>query len=249
MVIFFLSKNLNMIEFQYMKKTFSIKNLFNQAWSDYKANWKLFLLVGIIFLLVGMIGNIGSTFDPHTQMITQSPFIGVIGWLLQMFITLGFIRFLLNIVDGNEYKIEDLFKGANSFSHFLYFIVVSLLYSALVGFGVILLIIPGIVLGIGLLFAQYIVAEEKAGIFESLKESWNLTKGYKWRIFGLMLLIALFNILGLLAFVVGLVVTIPMTYLIYVRLYRTLGQKQRVTSDEDDIEVVDILDGNQEDEE
>ena len=230
-----------------MKKTFTIKTLFKDSWKDYKANWSLFILIGIIFLLVSLLSNLGTTFDPVTETVRQSPVIVILGWLLQMFIGLGFIRFMLNLVDGKEHKVEDLFKGAESFTHFLYFVVVAMLYSALVGFGSLLLLIPGIIALIGFIFAQYLIAEQKTGIFESFKESWKMTSGNRWKILWLMIVLIFFNLLGALALLLGLLVTVPMSYIIYARLYRVLGDgsTQAVSSDEHDIEVVDVVEGDQ----
>lgn len=236
-----------------MKKTFSIGSLFRESWSDYKSHWKLFILVGIIFILVGSLGNMGVGISPEGY-ISQSPLIGIISWLLQIFITLGYIKFVLNIVDKKEAKIEQLFNGANTINHFVSFVVVSLLVSALIGLGAILLIIPGIILSVGLVFAQYIAAEEKTGIFESLKESWKGTKGNRWKIFWFMIVVAFFNIFGVLALVIGLVVTIPMTSIMYARLYRQLfpceceGDDcacESVVVKEVEIEVEEVLEGDQ----
>lgn len=233
-----------------MKKTFSIGSLFRESWSDYKSNWKLFILVGIIFLLVGFLGNMGVEISPEGY-VSQSPVIGIVTWLLQIFITLGYIKFVLNIIDKKEAKIEQLFNGANTINHFVSFVVVSLLASALIGLGTIFLIIPGIILSVGLLFAQYIAAEEKAGIFESLKESWHGTKGNRWKIFWFMVVVAFFNIFGFLALVIGLIITIPMTSIMYARLYRTLFSSEDIKGDDStneesvEIEVEEILDGDQ----
>ena len=227
-----------------MKKTFKIRDLFRSAWKDYKANWTLFILIGIVFLLVGLLGNLGTTLDPYTQSLHQSPIIGILSWLLQMFVGLGFIRFTLNLVDGKEHKIEDLFKGAESFSHFAYFIVVAMLYGALIGLGTLLLVIPGIIALIGFIFAQYLIAEQKTGIFEAFKESWKMTAGNRFKIFWLMIVLIFFNLLGVIALVVGLIITVPMSYIMYARLYRTLGGAM-VDAEENDMEVVDIMEGDQ----
>ena len=176
----------------------------------------MLILIGIIFALVGMLGNMGNGFH-------GASIIGLVGWLLQMYLSLGFIRLLLNIVDGKPRKIEDIFHGANSTSHFIYFLVVGLLYGAIVALGMVLLVIPGLVALVGFIFAQYLIAEEGEGIFESFKKSWHMTAGNRWKIFWLFIVVAFFNLFGLIALVIGLAITIPMTYLIWARLYRTLG--------------------------
>ncbi|MFT6911346.1 MAG: hypothetical protein ACJAU8_000585 [Candidatus Paceibacteria bacterium] len=227
-----------------MKKRFEIGSLFRNAWKDYKANWSLFIIIGIIFILVNLLGNLGASFNTVTGVIEQSTTVSLIAWLLGMFISLGFIRFILNIVDEKERKVEDLFRGANSVEHFLFFIVVVMLYTALIGLGTVLLVIPGIVALVGFVFAQYLIAEEKSGIFESLKESWNMTSKNRWKIFWLMIVVLFFNIFGALALVIGLFITVPMTYLIYARLYRELSMDDLVTMEEEDMEVIEVMEGD-----
>jgi hypothetical protein len=227
-----------------MKKRFEIGSLFRNAWKDYKANWSLFIIIGIIFILVNLLGNLGASFNTVTGAIEQSTTVSLIAWLLGMFISLGFIRFILNIVDEKERKVEDLFRGANSVEHFLFFIVVVMLYTALIGLGTVLLVIPGIVALVGFMFAQYLIAEEKSGIFESLKESWNMTSKNRWKIFWLMIVVLFFNIFGALALVIGLFITVPMTYLIYARLYRELSMDDLVTMEEEDMEVIEVMEGD-----
>jgi hypothetical protein len=227
-----------------MKKRFEIGSLFRNAWKDYKANWSLFIIIGIIFILVNLLGNLGASFNTVTGVIEQSTTVSLIAWLLGMFISLGFIRFILNIVDEKERKVEDLFRGANSVEHFLFFIVVVMLYTALIGLGTMLLVIPGIVALVGFMFAQYLIAEEKSGIFESLKESWNMTSKNRWKIFWLMIVVLFFNIFGALALVIGLFITVPMTYLIYARLYRELSMDDLVMMEEEDMEVIEVMEGD-----
>ena len=119
----------------------------------------------------------------------------------------------------------------------------------MVAFGTLLLIIPGIIALVGFIFAQYLIAEEKTGIFESFKESWKMTRGNRWKIFWLMIVLVFFNIFGALALVIGLFITIPMSYLMYAHLYRTLNTDQSLAEDdlseESDMEVIEVVEGNQ----
>ena len=58
-----------------------------------------------------------------------------------------------------------------------------------------------------------------------MSESHRLTRGHKWQLFGFVLLLLLINLLGLLALVVGLLVSIPVSTLAFVHAYRVLGGK------------------------
>ena len=63
--------------------------------------------------------------------------------------------------------------------------VASLLFSLLVGLGLLLLVVPGVIVW---LYIPVIVVE-KRGIAESLKRSAFLTRGRRWRMFGLWLVV------------------------------------------------------------
>jgi uncharacterized membrane protein len=92
-----------------------------------------------------------------------------------------------------------------------------------VAVGFVLLIVPGIIFGLMFMFATFIVIERELGPIDALSESHRLTRGYKWPLFGFVLLLLLVNVLGLLALIVGLLVSIPVSTLAFVHAYRTLG--------------------------
>ena len=50
-----------------------------------------------------------------------------------------------------------------------------------------------------------------------------MTYGYKWSLLGLLLLLLLINVLGLLAFIVGIFVSAPVSLLAVTHAYRVLS--------------------------
>jgi uncharacterized membrane protein len=91
--------------------------------------------------------------------------------------------------------------------------------------GIILLVIPGIIAGIVFMLATYLVLDRNLAPIEALKESARLTKGNRWNLFLLFLAIVGLNILGAVAFLVGLLVSLPVTLLALTHAYRTLAAK------------------------
>ncbi len=89
---------------------------------------------------------------------------------------------------------------AQGIRHMFPVILVSILATILMAVGLILLIVPGIIVAIMLTVAVPAVVVERAGIFGSLRRSAELTKGYRWSIFGL------FVVLVVIYFVIALVV-------------------------------------------
>jgi hypothetical protein len=62
--------------------------------------------------------------------------------------------------------------------------------------GLVLLVVPGIILGMMLFVSLPVCIVEKLGPYQSLKRSAELTKGNRWRIFGVALLLYLGNAIG-----------------------------------------------------
>lgn len=75
-----------------------------------------------------------------------------------------------------------------------------------VGLGLLALIIPGVILGIMWWVAVPAAVVERPGVFGALGRSAELTKGYRWRIFGLLVLIVIIQFL--LAMVLGLIISV-----------------------------------------
>jgi len=72
---------------------------------------------------------------------------------------------------------------------------------------------------------KFLVIDKGLGPVASLKESWRITKGSKWELFILIIVLAVLNLLGAIALLIGLFITIPVTALATVHAYRTLEHK------------------------
>lgn len=80
-----------------------------------------------------------------------------------------------------------------------------------------------------LMFSTYTVVDRAMGPIAALKESIEITKGNRAKIIGLLLALLLLNLVGVLALFVGLLVTVPMTLLAMVHVYRTLSRQSSAT--------------------
>ncbi len=85
------------------------------------------------------------------------------------------------------------------------FFALTLISSIAIGLGYILLIIPGVILTICFMFAPYILLNENTGVFEALKKSRALVKGYKLALYGR----------GLLFAIIMLVLIVPLFFFMY----------------------------------
>ena len=140
---------------------------------------------------------------------------GVIG----IFVEMGMVTFAIRAHDAvGEVKIRDLWNPAP----FWRYLAGQILVGIIVIIGLVLLVVPGIIAALGLLFASYLIIDKKKGPIEAMKESWRIAKGHWGKLFLFMLAIIGLNILGLVLLFVGLFVTVPVSMIAMVHVYRTL---------------------------
>jgi uncharacterized membrane protein len=130
----------------------------------------------------------------------------------------GFTVITLRVARGEATSIKDLIpKAALVWQYFL----ASLLSTLIIVAGLILLIVPGIYLAMRLSMVRFAILDG-AGIKESLKKSSKLTEGVKWRLLLFFLALGGLNILGALALLVGLLVTVPVSAIAFAHVYQKL---------------------------
>jgi len=80
-------------------------------------------------------------------------------------------------------------------------------------------------LGIRFGFFQYFIVDKKTGVIDSLKRSWQITKGSVWNLFLFYLLLFGINFLGIICLLVGLFATVPTAIVAKAFVYRKLLEK------------------------
>ena len=97
--------------------------------------------------------------------------------------------------------------------------------------GLVLFIIPGIYLALRFVFVPVILIDKETTIKEAFKKSTDLTKGTKWKLLGLIIILALIQILtgalffshsGELIYGAGFVFISPYLLISFIKAYRTL---------------------------
>lgn len=86
----------------------------------------------------------------------------------------------------------------------------------------ILIAIPLVFMTIRLCFVVCFIVDQESGSSESISQSWAITKGHFWFITLLFLIMLGLNVLGAMAFLVGLLFTVPFSSLILIIAYRHL---------------------------
>lgn len=190
------------------------------GWNTFKKRpWIFVGAVAIIFavqLVNGMIQNVLGE-DGVGGFLAFMVSLGM-GLVLGM----GLIAFFLKAHDDvSAVELKDLWHP----QRFLAFAGTSILVWVLVLVGLILLIVPGVIVALALMFSTYLVIEHGHDPVAALKESARITKGHRWKLFLLSLALGVMNLIGMLLFFIGLFVTVPVALLASAHAYRTLINK------------------------
>ena len=194
-------------------------DIFKAAWKGLKAQF--WLLVGLVigFTIIYSLLVIFTTPAKGEFISIGSIIISIIGSFMMGIFYMGYLKNCMQTLDGEEPQ----FSAYGQVSRKLItFIIANIIYSAIVALGFVLLIIPGIYMALRLQFFYAAIVEDNAGIIESLKRSWTMTKGYSLELFILMLIALLICFIGTVALFVGIFIATPLVVLMYGYTYRKL---------------------------
>jgi uncharacterized membrane protein len=201
---------------------FSKKEALAYGWGSMKKNFWFFAQIIIIMLAaVGITGLLGNYFKDRNPV--NGALWSVISLFIQFAISAGAIAVILKIYDGGKAKIKDILVDPQIV---IRYIIASVLYSLIVIAGFILLIFPGFMWMMKYQMFQYFIIDKKMKPIEALKESGKITQGSRWNLFFFFILAALMNLAGMLVFGVGLFVTMPVTAMSFVWIYKKLLARQ-----------------------
>ena len=201
----------------------SVSKCVRFGWETFKKRpW--FIIGAVIIMFIFSLSFSYKT-DYLEELKAAAPFmvlVGLISTALSIAVEILFTRFLLKAHDsvGTMAYMDTLPARP-----FWKYVGGKLAVAVVVIIGLILLIVPGIIALVALLFTPYLIVDRKLWPIEAMKESARITKGHRWQIFGLVLVLFGLNILGALALVIGLLVTVPISMLAIVHAYRFLEHK------------------------
>ena len=198
---------------------FSKGDAFLFGWETFKGNIWLLVEIGVIVLAVDLLlsGFIASFTDEVPVALRTG--VTIVYWIVSSLIEVGLVKISLDFCDGRRPSPRELFSGT---SFLLRYILSTLIYVIMVTLGLIFLVVPGIYLAIRYQFYSYLIVDKDLDVMGSLKKSAEITKGASLNLalFGLMMIGI--NLLGVLALGVGLLVTLPVTWLASAFVYRKL---------------------------
>lgn len=202
----------------------SVKECLSFGWRTFKVRPWFFIGSSAVLFLAGMIAHMPETLTKSDD--AKFTMIALIGFLisaaLSILISMGRTAFYLKAHDATDAaEISDLWHPHPYWK----FVGASILAGAATILGLILLIVPGIIIGIMVCFTLYIVIDTGMSPVDAIKESVRITKGNRWNLLILGLAVLGINILGICLVLVGLLASLPISGLAVIHAYRTLSKK------------------------
>jgi uncharacterized membrane protein len=206
-----------------MEKVFSIEESLKFSWKKLTENSGVLLGASVILFVVNFIsGWVSEEYEAGG--------IGGLGFILlaiSIVISIGYTIIGLKVARGEVASIQQLIPPANiAWKYF----VVSIALGFLILGGLILLIVPGIYVMVRFMMATYAVIDG-AEIWDSFKQSTKLTEGHKWDLLWFVLVLLGINIVGMIPFGLGLLITTPITFVAFAHVYDKLKHKAHAHSE------------------
>jgi hypothetical protein len=195
---------------------FSSTEALRFGWKKTTENLKPLLIIGAVGAFLALLNQALTNPDNPTGL---GALLGLAIQVLQVAVTLAYVRVALKLHDGQP---VDLSRPADLLANFLTFLLTTVLYWLIVAVGLVLLIVPGVVWGLKFGYAPFLVVDKKLDPLEALRESSRITQGLKGQLLVFALLLCAVNLVGALALGIGLLVTIPTTFIAAAYVLRRL---------------------------
>lgn len=209
------------------EKNFSISAVLKEGWELTKVNIGFLVVYQIILYAVAFLlgGNEGGW-----KMAT----LHLLGFVIVVLGKMGLYQSVLMMTTGNKPGFDQFYKN---WPQFLSWIVANFLFAVMFGVGLILLIVPGCYVLARYGLFPFFILDKNLGPLESLKEAGDATEGIRWQMFLLFLACVGLNILGMIFFLIGLLITVPVTLLALAVVYRRLTGQAKNSIQPDDLKV------------
>ena len=167
-------------------------SIFSKNFIPFSALTFLIMSPGFIFNLVktrntlNAIGGTGTTASPAFQTGAGDLILMALNTFLLGILVAALVFGTIQELNGQRAGLKECVR--NGFSRMFPVLGVVIVYYLALSFGMVLLIIPGIMVACIYIAAVPVAVVEKPGVFASLGRSGALTKDYRWRIFGLLLI-------------------------------------------------------------
>lgn len=205
---------------------------FSHGWQVMSSNFISLFLAGLIVFAAGMPFMLLVNLEDITGI--PSGIIAITLVFSQLFF-MAYSLFILSPLDygmkwiyikasrGEKFEVAQMF---DSFKVYLNVVLASLLSGAIIVFGFLFLIIPGIIFACRLAFVPFLVMDKKLDAVKAVEESWRLTRGHGWRILWMGIVSFFIVIAGLLVLFFGVIVSAIWIQASFTSLYHAVLEEK-----------------------
>ena len=201
---------------------FSIEKIIKSAWHRFNDNRIFWIGVALLSLSMSIPGNIFPT-------------LGILFTLVSCYISASVIRISINFMQGHLVNYNDFFQI--DIMQFFNYLAALILCSVSILLGFLFFVIPGVYLMTRFIFVQYFVIDKNISFDAAIKRSWKITKGNEINLLAFLFSMVIIFVLGFLAFVIGVVVAIPITQLSTAKLYLTFLNDENISDTKEDLSI------------
>lgn len=192
------------------------------AYSTVRAHPRELLSLGVTAFFLSAFGQLVSRSE------NGSAVFGLLLSLLNAAVFLLLVRASFKLFDGDAEV--DLTTPAPFLAGYGWWVLLSMATGALISLGFALLVVPGVYAALRWGLAPMVFADEKLPFAQNFRRASALTLGHRFELLRLALLMLGVNLLGLLFFGVGVIVTVPMTVVAFVYALRRLEDRAPATN-------------------
>jgi hypothetical protein len=142
-------------------------------------------------------------------------------------VEVGFLQICLALCDGRKPTFADAFTQLTLGPKFL---AGQMLYLLMIVIGLLLLVVPGIYLGVRYALFGFCLATGETNIMRSFQHSSILSTGSEICLLWVFVFLLVLNVLGASLLGLGLFITVPLSVLMMTTVYRQLSTRSRIES-------------------
>ena len=201
---------------------FSTAEALRFGWKKTKANLGPLLILGAVGAFLALLqGQLNSGRSGTGALL------GLVVQLAQVGVTMAWVRVALWAYDGEKVRVP---QASALLPDFFSFLLASVLYGLFVAVGLVMFIVPGVFWAATFCFFGFAVLDQGLDPIAALRESHRLTVGARGQVLAFGLAALGVNLLGALALGLGLLVTVPTTFIAAGHVYRRLLSRAASTA-------------------
>lgn len=202
----------------------AVSDTLGLGWATLKKFFpELILILFIVIIFSLPMGLVDAFFDKESfGHMFFSIFNVFYGLIIMAPLAYGARYLCLKAVRGEAFNVNEIFMA---YRQTLQIALASLLVGVIVGVGIVLLIVPGIIFACRLSMVPYLLMDRRLQAVDAVRQSWEITRGHAWSIFGLGFVSFWLAIAGLICLVVGIFPVIIWINLAFAAMYRGITEK------------------------